>query len=126
MAAPPRVDDRQLRFRFDSTDDRRWPLHSITTEHHQRLLKRLKYFERLTLRQARSNNVLGDYDMSECPNHVARRVLQNEHGGLDSLTKLVVEPSGPLRLFGIREGNEIHVLWWDAEHEIWPESKIVR
>lgn len=123
---PDQANNAKLRFRFDLSDDTNWPLHKIRSSDHRRLLKRLKYFEGLTVQQARENKVLGDYDMTTCPNQNARTVLKNQHDGLDTLCKLVIEPSGALRLFGIRKQNVIHILWWDSRHEVWPEGKQVR
>lgn len=118
--------DAKLRFRFDQVDETHWPLHDINTRDHKRLLKRLKHFEGMTLHQALTTGAISDYDMSNCPNKAAQKVLANQYDGQDSMTKLVIEPSGSLRLFGIREAHEIHVIWWDAKHEIWPEGKVKR
>jgi hypothetical protein len=90
------------------------------------LLKRLGYFEGLTVSEAKSNNLLVQYDMTECPNTAAKKRLANQYDGLDSITRLTVEPAGSLRLHGILEGNEFHIVWWDPKHDIWPEGKNVR
>ncbi|WP_269939975.1 hypothetical protein [Arthrobacter sp. HY1533] len=124
--SPDATSNEKLRFRFDLIDNNNWPLHKIQSSHHQRLLKRLSYFEGLTLEDAKSNGSLGDYDMTKCRNKAAAKILKESHEGLDSLCKLVIQPSGPLRLFGIREANVIHILWWDSKHEIWPEGKTVK
>lgn len=89
-------------------------------------MKRLKYFESLTLEQAQQNKVIGEYDMVDCLNKSATKVLAQQYEGQDTLTKLVIEPSGAGRLFAIREGHELHVLWWHANHEVWPEGKTKR
>jgi hypothetical protein len=125
-ASPDSFEDQRLRFRFDLVDEKHWQLHKIQTADHLKLLKRLKHFETLTVGDAKKSSILADYDMSKCPNKNAQRILQNTFEGQDSLARLLVEPSGALRLFGIREGNEIHVLWWDPKHDIWPEGKVVR
>ncbi|RFA12634.1 hypothetical protein B7R21_09820 [Subtercola boreus] len=125
-AAGANSDDQHLRFRFDEVDEHHWQLHNITKTDHIRLIKRLKHFEKLTLQQARATKVLGDYDMADCPNKNATAVLENQYDGQDSLAKLVIEPSGSLRLFGIRRGHEIHIVWWDPNHEVWPEGKTRR
>lgn len=104
-------------------DHQQWPLHGISKSDHKRMLIRLKYLESLTLAQALSQKIIGDYDMSECPNKSARTRLANEYEGLDSLTKIVVEPSGAMRLFARRIGAELHLIWWDPKHDVWPEGK---
>ncbi len=80
----------------------------------------------MTLEQALRSGAIADYDMSDCPNKTAQKVLANQYDGQDSMTKLVIEPSGSLRLFGIRNGHEIHIIWWDPNHDIWPEDKVRR
>ncbi|WP_100520586.1 hypothetical protein [Mycobacteroides abscessus] len=80
----------------------------------------------MTVEQAKSNNILADYDMSECPNKAARQRLNNQYDGLDSISRLTVSPGESLRLLGIREHNEFHIVWWDPCHEIWPTDKTVR
>jgi hypothetical protein len=104
-------------------DSNHWPLHDIGKADHKRLLGRLKYFETMTVKQAQEQQVLGEYDMSDCPNKNATTRLANAYEGLDSLTKIVVQPSGSLRLFARREGHELHIIWWDPSHEVWPEGK---
>jgi hypothetical protein len=104
-------------------DPDHWPLHRIARTDLGRLLGRLKYFEGMTVQQARENAVLGEYDMNDCPNQAAKVRLANSYDGLDSLTKIVVQPSGALRLFARRENNELHIIWWDPNHEVWPEGK---
>jgi hypothetical protein len=126
VQAPSNVEERKLRFRFDKVDFRHWPLHKIRPKEHERLLKRLKYFEGMSVAEAKSNNVLADYDMGDCPNKNAAEILRSGFDGQDSLTRLTVEPSGAGRLFGIREAHEFHVLWWDQNHNVWPEGKNVR
>ncbi|ORV53074.1 hypothetical protein AWC03_21340 [Mycobacterium europaeum] len=98
----------------------------IDRKHHKRLLDRLAYFEKMTVGQARSNDLLADYEMAECPNQAARKRLNNQYDGQDSICRLTIAPSESLRLLGIREGHEFHIVWWDANHEIWPEGKQVR
>lgn len=41
------------------------------------------------------------------------------------MCRLTIAPSEQLRLLGIREGNEFHIVWWDANHDVWPEDKQV-
>lgn len=126
MSSPP-APDKHLRFRFGRLDHGgKWPLTKIDKKDHERLLKRLGHFETMTVAEARKNNLLAQYDMTDCPNKAAKTRLSNQYGGLDSITRLTVEPSGSLRLHGILEENEFHIVWWDPKHEIWPEGKTVR
>jgi hypothetical protein len=98
----------------------------IEKRDHARLLKRLGHFETMTVAEARSNNLLTQYDMTDCKNKAAKTRLSNQYDGLDSITRLTIEPNGSLRLHGILEGHEFHIVWWDPKHEIWPDDKQVR
>lgn len=116
--------DKVLCFRFGRVDHDKWALCKIDRQHHKRLLQRLAYFEQMTVAQAKSNDVLADYDMSECTNQTAKRRLSSRYDGQDSLSRLTVDPHGKLRLLGIREGHEFHIVWWDPDHEIWPDKNV--
>jgi hypothetical protein len=122
----PTPPDENLRFRFGRLDHDKWALCKIDRKHHKRLLERLAHFEKMTVGQARANNLLADYDMSDCRNKSARTRLNNQYNGQDSLCRLTIAPGESLRLLGIREGNEFHIVWWDPNHEVWPEGKQVR
>jgi hypothetical protein len=37
---------------------------------------------------------------------------------------LAIDPYRKLRLLGIGEGHEFHIVWWDPKHEIWPGKNI--
>ena len=113
-----------IRFRFGEVDDKHWPLKKISTDHHERLLKRLAYFETLTVADAIANKLLADYDMSQCPNKTAKKILAQREDPTDALCRLTIGPSGSLRLHGIRVANEFHVLWWDPKHEVWPDKNV--
>jgi hypothetical protein len=123
VSSPPEP-DKFLRFRFGRLDHDKWALCKIDKQHHKRLLDRLAYFEQMTVAQAKSNEVLADYDMSECRNQAAKRRLASRYESLDALSRLTVDPSGKLRLLGIREDNEFHIVWWDPNHEIWPDKNV--
>jgi hypothetical protein len=30
---------------------------------------------------------------------------------------------GKIRLYGFLIGNVFHMLWWDAEHQVWPAKR---
>lgn len=103
-----------------------WCLYKISNAHHKKLISRLQYFEQMTVDQAQKKSKLADYNMQDCPNQNASKRLANQYDGADTLTRLTIEDSGSLRLFGIREANIFHIVWWDQNHEVWPENKIKR
>lgn len=125
-AAPSRHEEQQIRFRFGRLDHGKWALCEIDRAHHRRVLDRLAYFEQMTVGQAKQNGILSDYDMKDCKNKQATKRLAEQYDGQDSLCCLKIAPSESLRLLGIRELNEFHVVWWDPAHEVWPEGKIRR
>ncbi|MEU9516816.1 hypothetical protein [Micromonospora sp. NPDC048169] len=125
-AAPTRYEDQQIRFRFGRLDHGRWALCDIDKAHHKRLLNRLAHFENLTVGQAKQQGLLADYDMSTFPNRQAAKRLAEQYDGQDSISRLKVAPGENLRLLGIRELNEFHIVWWDPAHVIWDEGKIRR
>lgn len=126
VPAVPRVNalDKNITFHFGKLDEKRWPLHDISKEHLKRLLKKLKYIEQLSVTTARQNEVISDYSVEDIPNKTARKAITDLE--LDSICKINIAHSESLRLFGIREINQIYILWWDPVHEIWPEGKTVR
>ena len=49
------------------------------------------------------------------------RLEEIGQGDLEELVSLRL--SGPERVWGIRTGNVLHVLWWDPEHAVYPSLK---
>lgn len=90
------------------------------------VFKALAKFEAMTVDDARSNGTLADYDMANCKNQNATKRLANQYEGQDALCRLKVPGPGAMRLFGIRAGREIAVIWFDPNHEVWPEGKTRR
>ena len=44
--------------------------------------------------------------------------------GMADQTKIsVLRLGGQERLFGFRDRNVFHVVWWDPQHQIWPSLK---
>jgi len=60
-----------------------------------------------------------DYNVEEIPTSQAHERL--DAIGLADMTKIsVLRLGGQPRLYGFRDGNVFHVVWWDPQHEIWP------
>lgn len=118
--------DDHIRFRFDLLDiGGPWCLTNITKADHQLLLGKLAELERLTMNEAFSQyRRLGkDYtNLAECPNpETLRRLQVIEMDDIDILSRF--EITGLRRLYGIRQGNEFSIMWWDPKHEVWPSVK---
>lgn len=116
--------DGELRFRFGKLDHKNWPLYRARGSDLERLLKKMAQIESLTLKQARDNGVVADYgNLNECPNKTVQGKVPPE---VDSITKIVIEKSGAGRMFAHRILNELHIIWYDPKHEVWPEGKTRR
>lgn len=126
QSAAPQHESQCLRFRFGRLDHGKWELSAISKTDHGRLLKKLAHFEEMTVAQARASGLLADYDVTSIPNRQATQRLVNQYGAQDSLCRLYIASGESLRLLGIRERNEFHIVWWDPNHNVWPEGKIRR
>jgi hypothetical protein len=63
-----------------------------------------------------------EYEVENIPTREALERL--DALGLADQTKIsVLRLGGEQRLYGFRDGNVFHVVWWDPEHEIWPSKK---
>ncbi|RAV33210.1 hypothetical protein CWC39_09695 [Corynebacterium heidelbergense] len=87
------------------------------------IVKTLKKLENHTIEQARNNELLADYDMDKFPNRAAADHLYNTYGS-DTLCRInVLGGGGGRKLFGLREGSVVSIIWYDNAHEIWPVGK---
>lgn len=122
---PPSCLNMQLRFMFDRVDFKDYCLHETTREQHRLILKQLAHLEQETLEQARCNGDIGEYPMPDLKkkNSRAYAKLCHDFDDMEALCKVVVHKHGKERIFGYREGNVIHIIWFDSKHEIWPEGK---
>lgn len=91
------------------------------------VFKTLSKLESFTVENARQVDLLADYDMSDCPNKNAIKRLANQYDGQDSLCRITVSGDSKARkLFGIRTGSVISLIWYDPNHSMWPTDKRVR
>lgn len=118
-----RAVDGCLRFRLDQIDYQTLPLHKIKPARHERLLRKLASLENWTVKQARDNEVLAFYDIADIPNKSLRDILIKRFDGRDNIACLKVERSQAGRLLGFCDDNEFHILWWDPDHDVWPQGK---
>lgn len=86
------------------------------------VLGRLKHFESMTwseIEAGTGSHLIRDHGgLSKA----ARDRLQEiEQDDTDTLFSLRI--GGKSRIFGIREGGVLRILWWDPEHEIYPSRK---
>ncbi len=63
-----------------------------------------------------------DYNVEEIPTREALDRL--DALGLADMTQIsVLRLGGQQRLFGFRDRNVFHIVWWDPRHQIWPSHK---
>jgi hypothetical protein len=63
-----------------------------------------------------------EYNVEEIPTRPALARL--DAIGLADMTKIsVLRLGGQQRLYGFRDRNVFHLVWWDPRHEIWPSHK---
>lgn len=121
--SPDVANPQKLSFRFSQLDEGGdWSFKKkLKGDHVTSFLKTLKKLEDYTFEDAKSSGILADYDMGSCPNKRATKRLAEQYGGQDSLCRIkVVGGSRSRRLFGIRTGNVISLIWYDSDHSVWP------
>lgn len=110
--------------RFNRTDlGGPWCLTKISQPDHALLLDKIKSIETMTVHEVFNGNPGKDYEIDQLPNADAARRLEDDlpYSDQDQISRLQI--AGKQRLYGFRQGNNFHVLWWDPEHEIWPSKR---
>jgi hypothetical protein len=112
----------RLCWRFTHVDhDGQWGLGEADSGILYGVLGHLGTFESMTVDEAfhRGDYPGKDYDVEAIPNSDALDRL--EALGLADQTKIwALRCGGKPRLWGFLEANVFHLVFWDAEHEIWP------
>ena len=120
---PDDVNQRKLRFAFGAIDHGGpWSILNISRDDHSELIRFMAHMEMTEagIVFQPGGRAKKCPDMSECPNSDALKRLADEYQGLDYLFRLRLDSHK--RLYGIRVGNEFHIIWWDPNHEIWPSE----
>ncbi|RKZ46349.1 MAG: hypothetical protein DRR00_24365, partial [Candidatus Parabeggiatoa sp. nov. 3] len=61
-------------------------------------------------------------DIQNTPNpEVLKRLAEIHQDDIDELFSLRL--SGKERLWGILDNHILKILWWDANHDVWPSKK---
>jgi hypothetical protein len=117
--------DEAIRFSFREIDlGGRWSICDLKTPHTARLLKKMRALEASTPKQLIDNHTMSRVNMADRGvDRRARHRLAQEYDGLDVLHEIRVAPSEDLRLHGRLDGRFFNIIWWDANHEIFPEGK---
>ena len=123
VAATPIDEGREyVRVRFHRADqDGPWSILDVARDEHRRLLDLISELEETEAKQAfTAAKNCKQYDMTDCPNKDATDRLADKYQGLDTLVRFRLD--GTTRVYGARERNEFHLLWWDSDHEVWPST----
>lgn len=122
VTPPATDDDEHMRFVFKQVDDQKWPLHNISKADWKRLLGKLGHLESMTFTQACQSKLASECDLSTCSNQQAKTRLMNRYNE-DSAVEFRIARSESLRLWALRYGREFHIIWWDPNHEVYPDGK---
>jgi hypothetical protein len=86
----------------------------------QELLKRIFEFQKFTLQELR-NTHSHLVDVAELDPKAQKRLKEIKKDDLDQLYSLRL--SGRERMWAIKDGNLLWLLWWDPHHEVCPSYK---
>ncbi|WP_295785928.1 hypothetical protein [uncultured Microbacterium sp.] len=99
-----------------------WSILDIGRDKQKDLLDLITRLEKIEMKHAFTpQQNCKQYDMDVCPNKDATDRLAEVYDGLDTLVRFALD--GTTRVYGARERNEFHLLWWDSDHEVWPSKK---
>lgn len=118
----PKSGSNCLRFRFDRVPTGgQFCLSKITPTEHVDLLNKLKSFETMKATDAFSGSPGKDYQLDNRVPTILKKNINAIGDDIDMVSRLAL--GGKPRLYGIRNGNEFSILWWDPEHQLWPSAK---
>lgn len=115
---------RRLVWRFSEVDDTgEWPPHEIGATAMGDLLRRMGNFEAMTVGEifAPGSQVGKTYEVESLPKKVRDRLEEIERDDLTELARL--RCGARPRLYGVLREHIFHVLWWDADHAVYPSKK---
>ena len=98
-----------------------WGWHSVNCDEFQNILIQLaSTYERLTWHEIIHNDNTGSHEIptKECCKDARDRLIDIHLDDHDTLFSMRITKTK--RLWGIREGRVLRVLWWDPEHTVYP------
>lgn len=114
-------DNCQPAFKAEQMDlDGPWPWNNLNPHHLKDFLVKVLHSQKLTWHTLREN---GSHlvDVSELIPEAQKRLIEIGQDDLDQLYSLRL--TGKKRVWGIKEGNILWLLWWDPLHAICPSAK---
>ncbi|MBF0673178.1 MAG: hypothetical protein IR160_11405 [Salinibacterium sp.] len=120
----PDVTARRLVWRFGEIDSGgSWPPAAIGFDAMGDLLKKMADYESMTLGEIfRPGSEHGKrYVVENLPARALKRLREIERDDETEIARL--RCGGRPRLYGFLREHVFHVVWWDAEHEVYPSKK---
>jgi hypothetical protein len=111
---------RRITWRFSLFDHGGpWPLHGIGDNDHKDLLEKLGVFE-----QSRVDELVGARGLKNIPveNVISKAQRRLEELKLDDQDLWELHIKGEPRMWCIRDGEVLSLLWWDPSHEVCPST----
>lgn len=119
----PNSDLEKPAWQFHEIDwDGPWGWHLLEANKWQEILTKLGHFETRTWADIKSDGNNHAVEIQNSPNpNVLKRLTEIHQDDIDELFSLRL--SGKERLWGILDNHILKILWWDANHEVWPSKK---
>jgi hypothetical protein len=100
-----------------------WNWRGIKATKWREIMDLLADLERLTWGEACSggNPRVKIVKVADAPPAIRDRLEATQRDDADELVE--IRMSGVQRMFGVRRGTVVHLLWWDPTHNAWPAKK---
>ena len=118
--------DGLIHWRFGLVDhDGRWAWPNVGRgDYHSEVLTKLALFEQKSWNEVQGTGSAGtgkDIPLESLCNDAQRRLIDL---GLDDQDRIAeLRLTGPQRVWAVRRGDLLHLLWWDPEHEVCPTTR---
>jgi hypothetical protein len=108
-----------LTWKFSKIDhDGPWPFHTLSSDDHKEVLKKLGAIETATFGEMASSR---GTKMIPAENLCARAQKRLRELKLDDFGEIwEMHLKGKWRAWGMRQGETMLLVWWDPEHEVCP------
>lgn len=124
VSDPTEYRSRKIAWRVGKIDlaHAKWGGKIITgTDWWQKLHGRLKNLESMTWAEIEKDRHSHAFEVRHLCKDAQDRLLELKLQTIDTLYQIHV--NGPGRLWGIREGALLSILWWDPNHTVYPTEK---
>jgi hypothetical protein len=122
VAPGAELSSERICWRFSYADhEGPWCFHEIAAADLCEVLAKLGTFESMKITELFTGDPGKDYDVEQIPNKLAlERLTAMNLADQTRISRLQL--GGKPRLYGFRHDNVFEIIWWDAEHVIWPSK----